>query len=80
MEERFDKAPAADKLQQEFYLLGQERMEKIQQFASCLEQRYRKLQMKFSGPYDRKHLKDQLLFGIHQHLHDFMHSSINKKR
>ena len=43
VEERFGKAPTANKLQQEFYLLAQERMEKIQQFASHLEQKYRKL-------------------------------------
>ena len=30
VEERFGKAPTVDKLQQEFYLLGQERIEKIQ--------------------------------------------------
>ena len=47
-------------------------MEKIQQFASHLEQKYRKLQMKFPGHYDRKQLKDQLFSGIHQHLHDSM--------
>ena len=45
VEERFGKTPTVDKLQWEFYLLAQERMEKIQQFASHLEQRYWKLQM-----------------------------------
>ena len=58
VKERSGKAPTVDKLQQDFYLLGQERMEKIQQFASCLEQKYRKLQTKFPGCYDRKQLKD----------------------
>ena len=48
-------------------------MEKIQQFARCLEQKYRKLQTKFPGCYDRKQLKDWLFFGIHQHLCDSMH-------
>ena len=70
VEETFGKAPTADKLQQEFYLLAQERMEKIQQFASCLKQKNRKLQTKFAGHYDRKQLKDQLFFGTHQYLHD----------
>ena len=64
VEERFVKP---NKLQQEFYLLGQERMERIQQFASHLEQKYRILQTKFPGHYDRKQLKDQLFFGMHQH-------------
>ena len=48
-------------------------MEKIQQFASHLEQKYRKLQTKFPGCYDRKQLKDWLYFGMHQHLCDSMH-------
>ena len=73
MEERFGKAPIGDKLQQEFYLLGQEKMQKIQQFASHLEQKYRKLQTIFPGHYDRKQLKDWLFFGMHQHLYDSMH-------
>ena len=62
VEERFGKAPTADKLQQEFYLLVQERMEKIQQFASHLEQKYRKLQTRFLGHYDRKQLNDWLFW------------------
>ena len=43
VEERFGKAPTVDKPQQEFYLLGQENTEKIQQFPSHLEEKYRKL-------------------------------------
>ena len=69
----FGKAPTADTFQQVFYLWGQEKMEKIQQFPSHLEQKYRKLQTKFPGPYDRKQLKDWLFFGMHQHLCDPMH-------
>ena len=73
VEEIFGKAPTMDKLQQEFYLLGQEKTEKIQQFTSHLEQKYRKLQTKLPGHYDRKQLKDWLFFGMHQHLHNSMH-------
>ena len=29
--------------------------------------------MKFPGHYEKKQLKDQLIFGMHQHLHDSMH-------
>ena len=43
VEERFGKAPTADKFQQVFNLLQQEKMEKVQQFASHLEQQYRKI-------------------------------------
>ena len=80
VEEKFGKAPTADKLQQEFYLLGQERMEKIQQFASHLEQKYRKLQTKFPGCYYRNQLKDQLFLA---HINIYMIlciSTTNKKR
>ena len=58
VKERFGKAPTGGKLQQEFYLLAQGRVDKIQQFASHLEQKFRKLKTKFPGCYDRKQLKD----------------------
>ena len=51
VEERFGKAPMADKLQQEFHLPGQEKTEKVQ-FTSHLEQRYRQLQAKFPCCYE----------------------------
>ena len=73
VEERFGKVPSAVAFQQEFYLCGQVKMEKVQQFASHLGQRYRKLQTKFPGHYERKQLKDQLFFGMHQHLHNYIH-------
>ena len=79
VEERFGKTPTADKLQQEFYLLAQERIEKIQQFASHMEQKYRKLQMKFPGHYDRKQLKDDFSASISTCM-ILCISSINKKR
>ena len=69
VEERFGKAPTADRIQQEFYLLGQDPVEKVQKSASHLDQCYRKLQAKFPC---QKQLKDRLFFGIHQHLHDSM--------
>ena len=59
-------------LQEECCLLSQGRMQNIQQFASHLEQKYRKLQTKFPSCYDRKQLKDQLFFVKHQDLHDSM--------
>ena len=40
IEERFGKAPTTDKLQHEFYLLGQEKMEKVQQYASNIRTSY----------------------------------------
>ena len=59
IEERFGRGPSADKLQQEYYQLQQEKGEKIQQFASRLETKYRKLEEKFPDRYDHKQLKDR---------------------
>ena len=47
MEERYDDNWSADRLQQEFYQLQQEKGEKIHQFVAQLEHRFRKLQAKF---------------------------------
>ena len=80
MEERLGKASTADKLKQEFYLLGQEIMEKIQQFASHLEQKYRKLQTKSPGHYDRKQLKDTLFLACISNYMIPCVSSINRMR
>ena len=53
IQERFGQGPSADKLQQEYYQLQQEKSEKIQYFASWLETRYRKLE-KFPKRYHHK--------------------------
>ena len=79
VEERFDKAPTADKIQQEFYLLGQEKIKKIQQFASHLVQTYKKLQTKFPSHYDRKQLKDRLFLACISIYTIPCISTINKK-
>ena len=67
IEDRFGRGPSADKFQQEYYQLQQEKGEKIQQFASRLETKYRKLEEKFPDRYDRKQF-----YGMHQHLRDSM--------
>ena len=71
IEERFGRGPSADKLQQEYYQLQQEKGEKIQ-FASRLETKYQKLEEKFPERNDYKQLKDRLFYGMHQHLRDLM--------
>ena len=58
IEERLGREPSADKLQQEYYQFQQEKGEKIQQFTSRLETKYRKLEEKFPDRYDHKQLKD----------------------
>ena len=78
VEERFGKAPTVDKLQKELYLLGQERRKRKKSSSSPV---IWNLQTRFPGHYDRKQLKDQLFFGMHQHLHNSTHFLYkNKKR
>ena len=72
IEGRFGRGPSADKLQQEYYQLQQERGEKVQQFVSHLETKYWKLKEKFPDRYDHRQLKDHLFYGMHQHLRDSM--------
>ena len=43
MEKRFGKKATGDKLQSEFYQLQEEKGERIQQFARCLEKAFKKL-------------------------------------
>ena len=74
IEEKCERGPSADKLQQEYYQFQQEKSERIQQFASRLETKNRKLEENFPGRYDHKQLKDRLCYGMHQHLRDSMRS------
>ena len=61
IEERFRRGPSANKLQQEYYQLQQEKGEKIQQFASRMVTKYRKLEENFPERYGHKQLKDYFM-------------------
>ena len=65
--ERFGRGPSAGVLS-----APARKGEKIQQFTSRLETKYRKLEEKFPDRYDHKQLKDRLFYGMHQHLRDSM--------
>ena len=67
---RFGKRYTGDKLQQEFYKLGQEKGEKIGAFTGRLELIYWWLHDKFLGRFDEQQLKDRLFYGISQSLRD----------
>lgn len=72
MEERFGKTRNIDKLQQEFYQMTQEKGERIYQFASRLENTYKRLHLKLPDMYNHRQLKDRLFRGMHPHLKDCM--------
>ena len=72
MDKRFGKKATTDRLQQEFFQLQQERGERIQHFASRLEQAFKKLHYAFPGRYQEEHLKERLFHGVNQQTRDSM--------
>ena len=58
IDKRFGKKSTADRLQQEFFQLQQEKGERIQHFASHLERAFRKLQEVFPQRYRGEQLKE----------------------
>ena len=68
VEKCFGKQLSGDHLQQEFYQLSQEKLEKIHQFAGCLEQKYKYLKEKFPDRYQTSDLKDRLFHGMHPNI------------
>ena len=55
IEERFGECWMADRLQQEFYQMTQQKVKKICQFAGRLEAKFKKLKEKIPGRYDEKY-------------------------
>ena len=72
MDKQFGKRATSDKLQQEFYQLQQEKGERIQHFAGCLEKSFKKLQEVFLDRYQQNQLKERLLYGVNQQTRDSM--------
>ena len=72
MDKRFGKRSTTDRLQQEFFQLQQEKGERIQHFASCLEKSFRKLQEAFPDRYKGERLKERLFHGVNQQTRDSM--------
>ena len=72
IDKRFGKRSTADRLQQEFFQLQQEKGERIQHFASRLERAFRKLQEAFPQRYGGEQLKERLFHGVNQQTRDSM--------
>ena len=72
LEQRYGQGFTTDKLQQDFYQLGQEKGEHVQQFAGRLELRYKKLIGLYPNRYNAGILKERLFYGMMQHLRDSM--------
>ena len=79
MEKHFRKRPTSDKLQQEFFQLQQDKGERIQHFARCLEKSFRKLQEVFPDHYQDNQLKEHLFHRVNQQTRDAMRYLYNKK-
>ena len=67
---RFGKRYTGDQLQQEFYMLSQEKGEKIGAFAGQLELIYRRLHDRFLERFDEQQLKDRPFYGVSQSICD----------
>ena len=72
IDKRFGKRSTADRLQQEFFQLQQEKGERIQHFASHLERAFQKLQEAFPQRYGGEQLKERLFHGVNQQTRDSM--------
>ena len=72
LERRYGKGQTTDKIQQQFYQLSQERGETVQEFTGRIETKYKKLITLYLGRYNSEILKEQLFYGMTQHLRDSM--------
>ena len=64
LEHRFRKAKSTDRLQHDFFQLGQEKSEGVQQYARRLENQYKKLKAAFPDRYGDVQLMERLFFGM----------------
>ena len=72
IDKRFGKKSTADRLQQEFFQLQQEKGERIQHFASQLERAFRNIQEVFPQRYGEEQLKERPFHGVNQQTRDSM--------
>ena len=64
LEHRFRKTRSTDRLKYEFFQLGQERPEGVQQYTGRSENHYKKLKAVFPECYGGAQLKERLYFGM----------------
>ena len=72
IKERFGQGPSKAKLQKEFFLMEQRKIESINQFARWVVQRFKRLRALYPGRYDCGQLKERVFQGMHPHLRDSM--------
>ena len=72
IKELFGQGPSKAKLQKEFFLMEQRKMESINQFTGRVEQWFRRLRALYPGRYDRGQLKERIFQGMHPLLRDSM--------
>ena len=72
IDKRFGKKSTADRLQQEFFQLQQDKGERIQHSMSRLERAFKKLQEAFPQRYGQEQLKERLFHGVNQQMRDSM--------
>ena len=60
---RFGQGPSKAKLQKEFFLMEQRKIESIYQFAGQVEQRFNRLRALYPGRYDCNQLKERIFSG-----------------
>ena len=64
LEQRLCKTKSTDRLQHDFFELGQEKSEGVQQYAGRLENQYKKLKAAFPDRYRDAQLMERLFFGM----------------
>ena len=70
--EHFGQGPSKAKLQKEFFLMEQSKIESINQFAGRIEQHFKQLCALYPGQYDCSQFKEWIFQGMHPHLRDSM--------
>ena len=72
IKEKFGQGPSKAKLQKEFFLMEQRKIESINQFVGRVEQRFKRLRALYPGRYDHNQLKERVFQGMHPHLRHSM--------
>ena len=72
IKEQFGQGPSKARLQKEFFLMEQQKIESKNQFAGRVEQQFKRLRALYPGRYDRGQLKERIFQGMHPHLRDSM--------
>ena len=72
IKEHLQQMPSKAKLQKEFFLIEQQKMESITQLTGRVEQHFKQLWALYPGQYYHSQLKEWIFQGMHPHLRDSM--------